>query len=48
VLAGLSTLALLAHVVLASGQMNPAVVGLALPPAFAITNVTEMRSNGHA
>jgi hypothetical protein len=35
-LAGLSVLALLAHLVMVSSQVNLAVVGLALPPALAI------------
>ena len=35
-LAGLSVLALLAHLVTVSSQVNLAVVGLALPPALAI------------
>ena len=35
-LAGLTVLALLAHMVMLSSQVNLAVIGLALPPALAI------------
>lgn len=42
-LAGLSVLALLAHVVMLSRQANLAVIGLALPPALAIAFVVAKR-----
>jgi uncharacterized protein DUF4105 len=42
-LAGLSVLALLAHVVMVSRQANLAVIGLALPPALAIVFVVAKR-----
>src|SRR5262249_12655661 len=44
IVAGLSVLAALAHVVLASRQVNLAVIGLALPPTLAIAYVTWRRS----
>jgi hypothetical protein len=43
-LAGLAALALVAHVVMLSSQVNVAVIGLALPPALAISWAATMRS----
>jgi hypothetical protein len=45
-LAGLAVLALLAHLVTLSSQVNLAVIGLALPPALAIAWATTMDWNG--
>jgi hypothetical protein len=44
-LAGLTVLALLAHLVTLSSQVNLAVIGLALPPALAIAWVATRRQN---
>jgi hypothetical protein len=46
-LAGLSAIALLAHLVMLSSQVNLAVIGLALPPALAIAWVARTPGTAH-